>query len=98
MDYLSKSYGWSVFGDTPGKSQSLLKVFSFKSFPESLKFSYLVGEMAEMLYHHPVFDIDWDKVTIKLNTWALNNSISDFDLRSAVLIDQLYYHAVKGDL
>ena len=53
--------------------------------------------MAEMLNHHPVFHIDWDKVTIKLNTWALNNSISHFDMGSAVLIDQLYYHAVKGD-
>ena len=79
------------------ENQSLLKVFSFESFPESLKFSYLVIEMAQMLTIHPVFHIDWDKVTIKLNTWALNNSISDFDLRSAVLIDQLYYHAGKGD-
>ena len=98
IDYLTKSYGWSVFGDTPGTSQTLLKVFSFESFPESLKFSYLVIEMAEMLTIHPVFHIDWDKVTIKLNTRALNNSISNFDLRSAVLIDQLYYHAGKGDL
>ena len=43
------------------------------------------------------FHIDWDKVTIKLFTWALNNSISEFDLRSAILIDQLYYHVVKDE-
>ena len=45
----------------------------------------LVSELAQMLNHHPIININWDKVTIELYTWALNNSISDFDLRSAIL-------------
>ena len=52
--------------------------------------SHLVSELAQMLNHHPVINIDRDKVTIELYTWALNNSISGFDLRSAILLDQLY--------
>ena len=81
IDYLTKSNGWKVLGDTTGENQSLSKVFSFDSFPKSVKFSYLVSELAQMLNHHPIIHIDWDKVTIDMNTWALNNSISNFDLK-----------------
>lgn len=87
-----------MFQETPGKPQILLKVFSFDGFPESIKFSYLVGEIAQMLNHHPAFYINWDKVTIKANTWALNNSNSDFNLRSAILFDQIYCNIIKNDL
>nr|WP_144731970.1 4a-hydroxytetrahydrobiopterin dehydratase [Candidatus Nitrosocosmicus arcticus] len=73
-----------------------IKEFSFESFPEAIKFSYLVSEMSQMINHHPIIDIDWDKVTIELHSWALNNPISDFDLRSAIFIDQLY-DFVKDD-
>ncbi|TVP40204.1 Transcriptional coactivator/pterin dehydratase [Candidatus Nitrosocosmicus arcticus] len=52
--------------------------------------------MSQMINHHPIIDIDWDKVTIELHSWALNNPISDFDLRSAIFIDQLY-DFVKDD-
>ena len=97
-DYLTKSDGWLVIGDRSEESQSLSKVFYFESFPVSIKFSYLVSEIAQMLNHHPIIHIDWDKVTIELHTWALNNSISDFDLRSAILTDQLYDFVVKDDL
>ncbi len=87
-----------MFVDTTGKTQSLSKVFSFDNFPKSVKFSYLVNELVQMLNHHPIIHIDWDKVTIELNTWALNNSISNFDLRSAILLDQLYVLFVEDDL
>jgi pterin-4a-carbinolamine dehydratase len=59
-----------MFVDTTGKTQSLSKVFSFDNFPKSVKFSYLVNELVQMLNHHPIIHIDWDKVTIELNTWA----------------------------
>jgi pterin-4a-carbinolamine dehydratase len=98
IDYLAKSEGWEVLGNNTGENQSLSKVFSFENFPKSVKFSYLVSELAQMLNHHPVIHIDWDKVTIELHTWALNNSISDFDLRSAIFLDQLYEFVIKDDL
>jgi pterin-4a-carbinolamine dehydratase len=87
-----------VFSGIPGKSQSLLKVFTFECFRESIKFSYMFIEMAQVITHHPVFYVNWDEVTINLHTWASHNLISDFDLRCAVIIDQLYYHVVQDDL
>ena len=66
MDYLTKSNGWKVLGDTTTENQSLSKVFSFDSFPKSTKFSNLVSELAQMLNHHPIIHIDWDKVTIDM--------------------------------
>lgn len=98
LDYLTKSNGWKELGDNTNETQSLSKVFSFDSFPKSVKFSYMVSELAQMLNHHPIIHIDWDKVTIELNTWALNNSISNFDLRFAILLDQLHELAVKDNL
>jgi pterin-4a-carbinolamine dehydratase len=50
-----------------------------------------------MLNHHPIIHMDWDKVTVELNTWALNNSISNFDRRSAILLGQLYVLFVEDD-
>ena len=87
-----------MFVDTTGKTQSLSKVYSFDNFARSVKFSYLVNELAQILNYHPNIHVDWDKVTIELNTWALNNSISNFDRRSAILLGQLYVLFVEDDL
>lgn len=97
IDYLTKSNGWKALGDSTDETQSLSKVFVFDSFHKSVKFSYMVSELAQMLNHHPIIHIDWDKVTLVLNTWALNNSISNFDLRFAILIDQLYELDIKDN-
>ncbi|MDN5846565.1 MAG: 4a-hydroxytetrahydrobiopterin dehydratase [Candidatus Nitrosocosmicus sp.] len=87
-----------MLGDTSEETQSLSKVFSFDRFPKSVKFAYLVSELAQMLNHHPVIQIDWDKVTIELHLYALGDSIYDFDLRSSILINQLYELVVEDDL
>ena len=67
-NYLTKSTGRLVFSDIPGKSQSLLKVFTFECFRESIKFSYMFIEMVQVITHHPVFYVNWVKVTINLHT------------------------------
>ena len=67
--------GWKALGDTTGESKSLAKGFSFDIFPESVKFSYLVGVLAHRLDHHPIIHLDWDKITIELQSWALSKSI-----------------------
>ena len=59
---------------------------------------HLVSRLGQMLNHHSIIYIDWDKVTIEFNMWTLNNSITNFYLRSAILLDQLYDLVVKGDL
>jgi hypothetical protein len=49
INYLIKSIGRSLFGGIPGKLQSLLKVFIFECFHESIKFSYIFIEMAQVI-------------------------------------------------
>lgn len=98
LDYLTKSKEWKALGNSNNQTQSLSKVFAFDSFPKAVKFSYMVSELAQMLNHHPIIHIDWDKVTIELNTWALNDSISNFDLKFAIFSDQLHELAVKDNL
>ncbi|ALI37273.1 pterin-4-alpha-carbinolamine dehydratase [Candidatus Nitrosocosmicus oleophilus] len=98
LDYLTKSDGWKALGDSINETQNLSKVFIFDSFPKSVKFSYMVSELAQMLNHHPIIHIDRDKVTLVLNTWALNNSTSNFDLGFTILSDQLYELAIKDNL
>ncbi len=68
LDYLTKSDGWKALGDSINETQNLSKVFIFDSFPKSVKFSYMVSELAQMLNHHPIIHIDRDKVTLVLNT------------------------------
>ena len=89
MEYVC-SYYW--------KNPKLIRSLFIGQFPKSVEFSYLVNELAQMLNHHPIIHIDWDKVTVELNTWALNNSISNFDRRSAILLGQLYVLFVEDDL
>ena len=98
MDYIIKSDGWEAINDTRDKALSLSKIFSFDSFSKSVKFSFLVSDLAQIMNHHPVIYIEWNQVTIDLYTWALDNSISNLDLRSAILLDQLYNLVVKDDL
>ena len=87
-----------MFSGIPGKSQGFLKVFTIECFHESIKFSYIFIEMAQMITHHFVFYVNWNKVTINLHTWGSDNLISDFNLRCVVIIDQLYYRVVQDDL
>jgi pterin-4a-carbinolamine dehydratase len=62
----------------------------FDSFPESVKFSYLVSKLAQILNHHPTLTIDWNKVKIELYTWALNDNTSNLYTKSAILIYETY--------
>lgn len=48
LDYLTKSNGWKELRDSTSETHSLSKVFSFDSFPKSVKFSYIVSELAQM--------------------------------------------------
>ena len=43
----------------------LKREFTFKSFPEALRFTLIVGEMSEEEGHHPLLIITWKSVTIE---------------------------------
>ena len=88
--FLNGSIGWEMISNNESGSQILVKEYHFDNFPESVKFSYKVSQLAQMLNHHPAVTIDWNKVKIELVTWSLNNKISNLDIKSAVLIDEMY--------
>lgn len=66
--------GWSVV-----EQHHLEKEFVFKNFREALRFTNLVGELAEQVGHHPDIHLAWGKVKIIIWTHKIGGlSESDF--------------------
>lgn len=63
-EYLSQLAGWQIL-DVAGVNH-LQKVYSFENFAQALKFTKLVGAIAEAENHHPAILTEWGKVTV---TW-----------------------------
>lgn len=59
---LTRLPGWSRAGDT------LVKVFTFQTFPQSVSFVDRVAPVAEELAHHPDITINYNRVTMTLST------------------------------
>lgn len=95
QDFIQKARGWQIILNSQDGSRSLTKQFSFDNFADSIRFTYLVGKVSQILNHHPMILIDWKDVELVLHTWSLDNTISNFDLGSAVLYDQLYSSCCK---
>jgi len=81
-DGLATLSGWSVMN---GK---LTKSFSFDSYLAGPAFASLVAEVAESLDHHPDILIGYRKVTVFVNTHAVNG-ISPYDFELAKRIEAL---------
>jgi len=62
--YLPQLSGWRI--TEAGGIKRLEKVFVFKNFAEALRFTDLVGAMAEQENHHPALLTEWGRVTV---TW-----------------------------
>jgi 4a-hydroxytetrahydrobiopterin dehydratase len=50
------------------KGSMIRRTFVFKDFPAAVKFVNAVARLAEKAWHHPDFDIRWNKVTLALTT------------------------------
>lgn len=59
---LGRLTGWSRVGDT------LTKTFSFKTFPDGIRFVDRVALVAEELGHHPDITINYNRITMTLST------------------------------
>ena len=59
---LGRLSGWSRAGDT------LTKTFSFKTFPDGIRFVDRVALVAEELGHHPDITINYSRITMTLST------------------------------
>ena len=58
---LSEINGWVLIEEPINKIQ---KVFSFKSYKESVDFSNKVASLADDEDHHPQIVLEWGKVTV----------------------------------
>lgn len=58
---LSEINGWVLIGEPINKIQ---KIFSFKSYKDSVDFSNKVASLADDEDHHPQIVLEWGKVTV----------------------------------
>lgn len=81
---LTKLNNWQI--NDEGKM--IFKKFKFKSFKQSLRFTNLVGSIAEQEAHHPDISLGYSYCLIFIHTHAIKGlSINDFILASK--IDQI---------
>lgn len=55
---------WCLFSDNG--IDKLERIFSFKDFADALKFSNVIGDLAEKEGHHPMLVTEWGRVRV---TW-----------------------------
>ncbi|HEX8996193.1 MAG TPA: 4a-hydroxytetrahydrobiopterin dehydratase [Ktedonobacterales bacterium] len=79
---LERLPGWSRAGDT------LIKTFTFETFPESISFVDRVAPVAEELSHHPDITINYSRVTMTLSTHD-EGGVTQKDVALASRIDAL---------
>ena len=71
--------GWSRRNDT------LVKTFTFRTFPEAIGFVNRVAGAAEAADHHPDLDIRFNKISVALSTHSAGGiTQKDFDLAAAM--------------
>jgi 4a-hydroxytetrahydrobiopterin dehydratase len=76
---LSTIAGWSRKGGT------LVKTFTFTSFPAAIDWVRRVADLAESMDHHPDIDIRYTKVTVTLSTHSAGGvTAKDFALARGI--------------
>ena len=68
---------------------ALHRDFEFGSFREAMAFMVRVAFIAEDLQHHPEWSNVYNRVSIKLTTHDLGNTVTDNDRSMAAAIDDL---------
>jgi 4a-hydroxytetrahydrobiopterin dehydratase len=68
--------------------KEITKTFEFEDFNESLGFVTRVGLKAERMFHHPDFDIRWNKVTLTLSTHS-EGGLTEMDTELADFCDSI---------
>ncbi len=81
--YLAVLEGWSL---TDG---ALTRTFQFKHFLEAMQFVNMVGYLAEQIQHHPDIVIQYNRVTLRFWTHAVNG-ITINDVLGAARVEWLY--------
>ena len=83
FDPSSVPLGW----DSDGKR--LRRVFTFRTFVESIAFVNRVAELAEAANHHPDIDIRWCRVAVESTTHD-TGGLTERDTSLAIAVDSAY--------
>ena len=85
--YMVQLPGWNII--EVNDTKRLEKRFKFKNFTDALRFTNLVGDIAEQENHHPALITEWGQVTVSWWTHVIGGlHINDFIM--AAKTDILY--------
>lgn len=79
---LKKIPGWQLDGP------AIRRTFKRKDFADSIKFVNAVAKAANKADHHPDFEIQWDKVSLRLTTHS-NDGLTENDFVMAAKFDKI---------
>lgn len=83
-------HGWSVIDQ-----HHLEKQFTLKNFKESLALTNAIGELSEQQGHHPVIELMWGKVIVRIWTHKIDG-LTESDFILAAKIDDVFETRQKG--
>ena len=87
-NFLLESPDWSL--NKVDGIKCIKKVYKFGNFEDALRFTNLIGEVAEQEGHHPEIITEWGKVTVRWWSHKIGN-LHLSDLILAARCDQRYY-------
>ncbi|MFX3675008.1 MAG: 4a-hydroxytetrahydrobiopterin dehydratase [Paenisporosarcina sp.] len=76
------------------QNNQLTRVFEFNTYMEGIQFVHQVAEFAEIQNHHPLMEVDYQKVTVNLTTHE-EGTVTNKDKQLAILIDNAYEKGVR---
>lgn len=88
-DALKKLPEWSA------KDNKLHKIFKFKDFASMFAFMFQVAEVSQKINHAPNMTTTYTTVTLEVDTWNLGHVISNYDIKFANHIEQIYQKVAK---
>lgn len=65
--------------------------YHFKTFLQAIEFVQKIAEIAEEKMHHPLIQIDYKVVTLKLSSWQAGG-LTALDMEEAHTFDAVYKH------
>jgi 4a-hydroxytetrahydrobiopterin dehydratase len=77
--------------------KGLYKQFEFKDFQEAFSFMQAVASRAERMNHHPLWENEWNRVSIWLSTHSAD-AITEKDRELAAVIDQIFAKEQKEEI
>ena len=85
--FLSNNSGWKLSSDV--EFNQIIKQYAFKDFAEAQDFALKVGELAELVGHHPSILLEYGLVTIRWWTHKIQG-MHQQDLILASRTDEIY--------